>query len=91
MKTKIGLKNLSLPVSDPGGDSASLSEFPPVEERSGPEGAEEDVPDGASQCPKKDDVTTEDEEDSDAGRDDDDDDGDDEECKRRRFITPLLS
>jgi len=29
---------------DISGDSVSLSEFPPVEERSGPEGAEEDVP-----------------------------------------------
>ena len=29
------------------GDSTNLSEFPPVEERSGPEGAEEDCPDSS--------------------------------------------
>ena len=60
-----------------------MSDFPPVEERSGPEGAEEDVPDSSSQGPKKDDATTEEDDDSDAGRDveDEGDDEDDEECK----------
>jgi len=76
------INNSLVSVSDPPGDSASLSDFPPVEERSGPEGAEEDVPDSSSQGPKKDDATTEEDDDSDAGRDvDEGDDEDDEECK----------
>ena len=37
----------SFTFADFSGDSTSLSEFPPVEERSGPEGAEEDCPDSS--------------------------------------------
>ena len=70
--------------SDFSGDSTSLSEFPPVEERSGPEGAEEDAPDSSQR--HKDDVTTEDDDDSvahdrDEVEEDDEEDEDDEECK----------
>ena len=70
--------------SDFSGDSTSLSEFPPVEERSGPEGAEEDAPDSSQR--HKDDVTTEDDDDDSVAHDrdeveEDDDDEDDEECK----------
>ncbi len=66
-------------ISDFSVGSTSLSDFPPVEERSGPEGAEEDAPDSSA---RKDDVTTEDD-DSDGERDDNDadDDEDDEECE----------
>ncbi len=39
-------------IADCSGDSVSLSEFPPVEERSGPEGAEEDGPGENMTCLK---------------------------------------